>query len=71
MHESAAGGHGSMLMQGALEIARESRIALQKQHDALRRAGRGWRDPADPDDMAGRSDEKSNVHPFSSTGKPA
>lgn len=48
------------LAQGALDIARESRGALQKQYDALKRAGRGWRDG--PED--GNSDGVSNVRPF-------
>ena len=62
------------LMQGALEIARESRIALQKQNEALKRSGRGWREQVrddnyfDPNDT--QPDEPSNVRPFSSSVKP-
>lgn len=61
------------LVQGALDIARESRTVLQKQHDALRRSARGWREAAggeaaraDGDIEDGRSvDIASNVHAFS------
>ena len=57
-----------LLAQGALDIARESRAALQKQHDALKRAGRDWREAG----RASHSDgdpEESNVRPFSSRPK--
>ncbi|WP_051091277.1 hypothetical protein [Methylopila sp. M107] len=56
------------LMQGALEIARESRGALQKQHEALKRSSRGWRE-ATRDEP--ENDEQSNVHPINSGAKPA
>lgn len=63
------------LLQGALDIARESRVTLQKQHDALKRSGRPWReqvnDELDEDTAHASADEVSNVRPFSSTGKSA
>lgn len=51
------------LVQGALDIARESRAALQKQHEALKR---GWRSGQVPEDMeeAGDGDQSSKIHPF-------
>ncbi|MBE7197939.1 MAG: chromosome partitioning protein ParA [Parafilimonas terrae] len=63
------------LVQGALDIARETRATLQKQYEALKRSGRGWRKP----DGAGEGlpheptvhaehDAPSNVHPFASPG---
>ncbi|WP_277996203.1 chromosome partitioning protein ParA [Methylobacterium sp. Leaf465] len=56
------------LAQGALDIARESRVALQKQHEALRRSARSF-----AGDEGARSEpapaapppEPSNVRPFS------
>jgi crescentin len=52
------------LLQGALEIARESRAALQKQHDALKRSGRGMRHAdGSAGEEAGR-EGTSNVHAF-------
>ncbi len=50
------------LLQGALEIARESRAQLKKQHDALKRASRGAPDSEPRSD----ADEEptSNVHPL-------
>lgn len=62
------------LMQGALEIARESRITLQKQNEALKRSGRGWRehgrDGTYNDPLETQAEEASNVRPFASTTKP-
>lgn len=52
------------LMQGALDIARESRIALQKQHEALKRSSRGWRELGRDEGLD--AEEPSNVHPFTS-----
>lgn len=54
------------LLQGALDIARESRSTLQKQHDALKRSGRGWRDAVRADDEPGghQRTAESNVRPF-------
>ncbi len=57
-----------LLAQGALDIARESRAVLQKQHDALKRAGRNWREPEDYDGTEPVEPE-SNVKPFK-TPKP-
>lgn len=52
------------LAQGALDIARESRVALQKQHEALKRSARTFAG----DEAALRADapppEPSNVRPF-------
>ncbi|KQQ30904.1 chromosome partitioning protein ParA [Methylobacterium sp. Leaf123] len=63
------------LLQGALDIARESRVTLQKQHDALKRSGRPWReqvnDELDEETAQAAADAVSNVRPFSSTGKSA
>ena len=57
------------LVQGALDIARETRVALQKQYEVLKRAGRGWR-PTD-EELAPAASEPapepvSNVRPFNS-----
>ncbi|MDV2986397.1 UNVERIFIED_CONTAM: chromosome partitioning protein ParA [Methylobacteriaceae bacterium AG10] len=63
------------LLQGALDIARESRATLQKQHDALKRSGRPWReqmnDEAEDETAQASAEEVSNVRPFTSTGKSA
>lgn len=63
------------LLQGALDIARETRVALQKQHEALKRSGRGWRDAVRGEgDQAAETlpeDEASNVRPFTPPGKSA
>lgn len=52
------------LAQGALDIARESRVSLQKQHEALKRSARTFAG----DEAALRADapppEPSNVRPF-------
>ncbi|WP_244507568.1 chromosome partitioning protein ParA [Methylobacterium phyllostachyos] len=61
------------LVQGALDIARETRTTLQKQYEALKRSGRGWRKPggaAEGQDLAPQPEreEASNVHPFASPG---
>ncbi|NEU10625.1 chromosome partitioning protein ParA [Methylobacterium sp. BTF04] len=60
------------MAQGALDIARESRVALQKQHDALKRAARSFAG----DEAANRAEpatapqpEPSNVRPFAVTDK--
>jgi crescentin len=52
------------LVQGALEIARESRISLQKQYDALKRAGRGLRHSVQEPDPEQEPDSRlpNNVH---------
>lgn len=51
------------LVQGALEIARESRTALQKQHEALKR---GWRSGQVPEEVEGTADgeQTAKIHPF-------
>lgn len=64
------------LAQGALDIARESRLALQKQHDALKRSSRAFhgdeaaRSEANvaSDGQADQSAE-SNVRPFSAADR--
>lgn len=60
------------MAQGALDIARESRVALQKQHDALKRSARSFAG----DEAAQRAEtqdtpmsEASNVRPFMTTEK--
>ncbi|KQP61586.1 chromosome partitioning protein ParA [Methylobacterium sp. Leaf108] len=61
------------LLQGALDIARESRVSLQKQHDAFKRSGRPWRDIGKDDANAESPDysgeEASNVRPFNTPSK--
>lgn len=60
------------LVQGALDIARESRVSLQKQHEALKRSGRGWRGAAGEcaeDEPKAHLDEPSNVRPFTGNAK--
>lgn len=59
------------LAQGALDIARESRVSLQKQHDALKRAARAHAgdDAASRAEAAAPPAEPSNVRPFSSSGR--
>ncbi len=62
------------LLQGALEIARESRVTLQKQHDAFKRSGRPWRElmteEEDEDKLSRATDkEASNVRPFTPGNK--
>lgn len=61
------------LLQGALDIARETRVALQKQHEALKRSGRTWRNDAkaEADGEIEPAESDSNVHPFAPPGKPA
>lgn len=60
------------LLQGALDIARETRVALQKQHEALKRSGRTWRDEATDTNQDGDTVEgSSNVRPFAPPNKPA
>lgn len=63
------------LLQGALDIAREARVSLQKQHEALKRSSRGWRDDAkaeaDQGQDAETAEENSNVRPFTPPGKSA
>lgn len=58
---------------GALDIARESRLALQKQYEALRRSGRGWRaDPAEGSQdghPAEATEAANNVRPFAAPTK--
>jgi|GEM_PF-1333029 len=58
------------LVQGALDIARETRTTLQKQYEALKRSGRGWRKPGEGQEPAPQTEreEASNVHPFASPG---
>ncbi|MBV9079196.1 MAG: chromosome partitioning protein ParA [Methylobacteriaceae bacterium] len=58
------------LVQGALDIARESRAALYKQYDQLKRSFRSgtWAAAAEEDPGA---DALSNVRPFAPPGKPA
>ncbi|WP_243965209.1 chromosome partitioning protein ParA [Methylobacterium sp. J-026] len=65
------------LVQGALDIARETRTTLQKQYEALKRSGRGWRKPdgageglPSGQDFAAQPEPEasSNVHPFTSPG---
>lgn len=60
------------LLQGALDIARETRVALQKQHEALKRSGRHWRDDAkaEIDHEAEQAGDSSNVRPFAAPAKP-
>jgi len=55
------------MAQGALDIARESRVSLQKQHDLLKRATRSY----GTDEVAARPEpapapppEANNVRPF-------
>lgn len=59
------------LAQGALDIARESRVSLQKQHEALKRAARGgFKDSdAQPQAEAAAVPEESNVRPFAAADK--
>lgn len=62
------------LAQGALDISRESRFALQKQHEALKRSVRGLRGNeagdgaampvSESDRRSETSDEDSNIRPF-------
>ncbi|MCI9879656.1 MULTISPECIES: chromosome partitioning protein ParA [Methylobacterium] len=55
------------LAQGALDIARESRVALQKQHEALRRSARSFAadEAARPEPAQAQVPaEPSNVRPF-------
>ncbi|MFD0934068.1 chromosome partitioning protein ParA [Methylobacterium trifolii] len=55
------------MAQGALDIARESRVSLQKQHDALKRAGRSFasEDSAPrPEAPTAPPPDQSNVRPF-------
>lgn len=60
------------LLQGALDIARETRVALQKQHEALKRSGRTWREEATDTNQDGDTVEgSSNVRPFAPPNKPA
>lgn len=55
-----------LFAQGALDIARESRTTLQRQHDALKRSGRGWH--GDDSDENGDGSE-SNVTSFADKPK--
>ncbi len=64
------------LAQGALDIARESRVSLQKQHEALRRTSRGFRETdgvphaeASSQIPVATSPEESNVRPFTPADK--
>lgn len=64
------------LAQGALDIARESRVSLQKQHEALRRTSRGFReaDAVPQAEATGQNPvatppEESNVRPFAPADK--
>lgn len=59
------------LAQGALDIARESRVSLQKQHEALKRSARAYAgdDAASRTEPAAPAAEASNVRPFSASGK--
>lgn len=50
------------LVQGALDIARESRTTLQKQHEALKR---GWR----AGELRAQGVDETNVHPFPPSAK--
>jgi crescentin len=56
------------LAQGALDIARESRVALQKQHEALRRSARSFAGDegarSEPAPAPAPPPEPSNVRPF-------
>lgn len=55
------------MAQGALDIARESRVSLQKQHEALKRAARSYaaeEAPSRPEAAAAPPPEPSNVRPF-------
>lgn len=55
------------LVQGALDIARETRVTLQKQYEALKRSGRGWRSMEEDTGRPGPDaapEEPSNVRPF-------
>lgn len=55
------------LVQGALDIARETRVSLQKQYEVLKRSGRGWRageEDASPVGAEPTSEPVSNVRPF-------
>jgi crescentin len=59
---------------GALDIARESRLTLQKQHEALKRSARGWRNAGNADgeadaEAAAQAEQSSNVRSFASPGK--
>lgn len=59
------------LAQGALDIARESRVSLQKQHEALRRSTRsfGGDEGGSRADATPAATEVSNVRPFTPSGK--
>jgi crescentin len=59
------------LAQGALDIARESRISLQKQHEALRRSARNFAgdEAASRAEQAPAPAEPSNVRPFAPAGR--
>ena len=57
------------LVQGALDIARETRVSLQKQYEVLKRSGRGWRsgnEDAPPVAAEPSVEAVSNVRPFNS-----
>jgi crescentin len=60
------------LAQGALDIARESRSALQRQNESLKRATRSRHGEAALDsaqEAAPRDDRPSNVRPFTAPDK--
>lgn len=56
---------------GALDIARESRLSLQKQYEALRRSGRGWRGDtvASVQEETLPTETSDNVRPFTAPTK--
>ena len=60
------------LVQGALDIARETRVTLQKQYEMLKRSGRGWRSGDEdvvPASFETNVEPVSNVRPFNSPGQ--
>jgi crescentin len=59
------------LVQGALDIARESRLALQRQHELLKKSVRRGLAPEDSEIAQGTTvpGEDSNVRPFPGSGR--
>lgn len=52
------------LVQGALDIARESRAALQKQHEALKRGWRSGQASEEIEETGDGDEQSSKIHPF-------
>ena len=59
------------LAQGALDIARESRAALQRQNESLKRASRSWQGEAGSVEapVPATREERSNVRFFNAPDK--